>query len=207
MKQVRFRGFTHAETQLVEFLAKVESFPTTTVPVADLFRLVRNVDFPATSSSPTCSGAPKPTSASPLSLRPPRSPRPLLGRRPGHRRPDHGPSCSVAAVTQGLVKVENFAARPWQRPGFARLETTGPSPSSPEMSAAARSAGSTRWATSREGGKRLVTVNFYSPPLSKIQTFDRGTGAIGRGFIRRCSRRCDRRTQFDGGQERLNCEL
>ncbi|MBI2919865.1 MAG: cysteine dioxygenase family protein [Planctomycetes bacterium] len=164
-----------------DFLARVEAFPTTSIPVAELFRLVRSVEFPRELLESHMQWSPETYQRVPL-YRSDRLEALVLCWEDGQATVihDHGPSCSVAAVTQGLVKVENFRrADRGERPGFARLETTETLTLNPGDVCCSEIGGIHAMGNEQGGRKRLVTVNFYSPPLSRIQTFDRATGAIG----------------------------
>jgi predicted metal-dependent enzyme (double-stranded beta helix superfamily) len=164
-----------------QFVAKVDSFPGRSIPVRDLVKMVRDLDISEDIIQSHVSWSPETYQRVPL-LRNEKLEALVLCWEDGQETVvhDHGPSCSVARVHSGTTKLENFRrADKGERTGFAKLDVTECIDVKPGDVCASEVGAIHAMGNHQGGRKRLITINFYSPPLSKIQTFDRATGAIG----------------------------
>lgn len=164
-----------------EFIRRVENRKDGSVPVAELIRLVKDLELPESVLETHISWNAETYQRNPL-YRSSKLEALVLCWEDGQATVihDHGPSCSVARVYRGKVKVENFRrADGGERPGFATLETTETLTLKPGDACGSEVGAIHAMGNEQGGKKRLVTVNFYSPPLSRIQTFERETGKIG----------------------------
>ena len=182
MKQVDFEA-SHAETQLVEFLPG-RSFPTTTVPVAHLFRLVRNVKHRDLLEShmqwsETYQRPPIAPTASTLVCWEDGQATVVRPRPPAPSPPSPGPSRSrISPRDHG-----NAPVSPGSKPPD--------SPSSPEMSAAARSA-DPRDGQRAGGRKRLARSTTTRRRFRRFRRLIEGRARLGEVYPR-----CSRRRQAD----------
>jgi len=164
-----------------EFLNKARSFPSSGIPVADLVRLVRQVQITPDLIEPHVAWSSDHYTRTPL-LQLPALEALVLCWEDGQETVihDHGPSCAVARVISGTTLIENFRqADAGGRPGYARLELIETCDLHPG-SVCASDVGAIHSMGNRQGERRrMITLNFYSPPLSRIRTFDRETGKIG----------------------------
>lgn len=164
-----------------KFIEKVESFRGPGVPVGELVKLVKNLELTEELIAPHVSWNPETYQRNPL-YRSEKLEALVLCWEDGQETVihDHGPSCSVACVYQGTTKLENFRrADKGEKKGFAKLDVIESCDVKPGDCCASDVGGIHSMGNHQGGKKRMITVNFYSPPLSKIQTFDRATGAIG----------------------------
>lgn len=164
-----------------QFVARAQSFPDTTIPVGELVRLVRDLEL--TDELITSHQAWSPDAYQRIPLLRSRSLEALvLCWEDGQETVihDHGPSCAVAKVYSGTTYIENFRrADKGEKEGFAKLDVIERLELKPGDITASDVGGIHSMGNHMGGRKRMITVNFYSPPLSRIATFDRATGAVG----------------------------
>ena len=163
------------------FVEKIGRLPGARIPLADLTRLVRDLQLTRDFIAPHLNGCPDSYTRNPVH-RCEKLEALVLCWEDGQETVvhDHGPSCSVAKVWSGSTKLENFRRDDkGERPGFARLAVT----ESLNLTAGdvcESEVGSIHAMGNSQGGRRrMVTVNFYSPPLTRISTCERSTGRIG----------------------------
>src|SRR5687768_14867508 len=92
-----------------EFIRRVEDRKGGSVPVGELIRLVKDLNLPEELLAPHISWSPETYQRNPL-YRSAKLEALVLCWEDGQATVihDHGPSCSVARVCRGKVKVENF---------------------------------------------------------------------------------------------------
>lgn len=164
-----------------QFIARAETFPGSAIPVRELVRLVHDLEITPALIDSHVSWSPETYQRIPL-LRTDNVEALVLCWEDGQETVihDHGPSCSVARVYSGTTKLENFRRNDrGEKKGFAKLEITETRNLGPGDACASDVGGIHSMGNHMGGKQRMITVNFYSPPLSKIQTFDRATGEIG----------------------------
>jgi predicted metal-dependent enzyme (double-stranded beta helix superfamily) len=164
-----------------QFVSRAASFPGAVIPVRDLTRLVHDLNITDELITSHQAWSPDAYQRIPL-LRTDNLEALVLCWEDGQETVihDHGPSCAVAKVFSGTTFIENFRrADRGEKPGFAKLDVIERLELKHGDITASDVGGIHAMGNHMGGRKRMITVNFYSPPLSKIQTFDRATGAVG----------------------------
>ncbi|MCC6740950.1 MAG: cysteine dioxygenase family protein [Planctomycetia bacterium] len=164
-----------------QFVERTRAFPGSAIPVRDLARLVKDLEISEDIITSHQAWSPDAYQRIPL-LRSENLEALVLCWEDGQETfiHDHGPSCAVAKVWSGTTFIENFRrADKGERPGFAKLDVTERLELKPGDMTASDVGGIHAMGNHMGGRRRMITVNFYSPPLSRIQTFDRATGEIG----------------------------
>jgi cysteine dioxygenase len=164
-----------------QFLARIEAHKGPSIPVAELVRWLKDLQLPQDLIDAHTSWDPVNYVRNPIH-RCSKLEALVLCWEDGQATVvhDHGPSCALAKVVKGDVKIENFRrADKGERPGHAKLEVIESLTLKPGDVCASEVGAIHSMGNEQGGRKRLITLNVYSPPLSKIQTFDLATGAIG----------------------------
>ncbi len=164
-----------------QFVSRAASFPGAAISVRDLTRLVHDLNITEDLITSHQAWSPDAYQRIPL-LRTDNLEALVLCWEDGQETVihDHGPSCAVAKVFSGTTFIENFRrVDRGEKSGFAKLDVIERLELKPGDITASDVGGIHSMGNHMGGRKRMITVNFYSPPLSKIQTFDRATGAVG----------------------------